>query len=390
MERRTGRRVRARYAFARLAVQYGPPPRVNQGVVMSLSDVIRNIAKTITNKEKAKELPLVVIQSTLSAAGQALLLVDRVKNSIKGLASREEVEETKRPAAEQLAESAEDKPARREPVIFAPRPSATGAAEPNGTAPKAKADPVIFTPATNPPTSPAAEAVSAPEVTTASETKATVAAEAEAVSAPEAVEVKPVVVEEPAAEKPAATEAVTTEAVTKEPVGEEPVAKEAVTEAVVVESAEPVAKRATTRRAPAKPKTVTPEAATTAAASDAAIGAEAEAPVKKPARKAPARTTAVKPAASKPAASKAAAAKPAAKKAVAEPGAGEAVEAAGAVPGEPLVGYGELTVASLRARMRGKSAAQIGELLAYERATQGRPEVVKMYENRLAKLEAGE
>ncbi|MFI6535074.1 hypothetical protein ACIBHY_21675 [Nonomuraea sp. NPDC050547] len=362
---------------------------------MSLSDVIRNIAKTITNKEKAKELPLVVIQSTLSAAGQALLLVDRVKNSIKGLASREEVEETKRPAAEQLAESAEDKPARREPVIFAPRPSATGTAEPNGTAPKAKADPVIFTPATKPDPTPSATEPAPPA-----------SPPAEAVSAPEAVEAKPVVVEEPAAEKPAAKEAVTTEAVTagavtKEPVGEEPsskepTAKEAVTEAVVVESAEPVAKRATTRRASAKPKTVTPEAA----ASD-----EAEAPVKKPARKAPARTAAAKPAASKaaaskpaaseaaaskPAASRAAAAKPAAKKAVAEPVAGEAVEAAGAVPGEPLVGYGELTVASLRARMRGKSAAQIGELLAYERATQGRPEVVKMYENRLAKLEAGE
>ena len=36
--------------------------------------------------------------------------------------------------------------------------------------------------------------------------------------------------------------------------------------------------------------------------------------------------------------------------------------------------------------MRGKTAEQIRELLAYEQATTGRPSVVRMYENRLAKL----
>ncbi|MFI6296201.1 hypothetical protein ACIBEJ_31725 [Nonomuraea sp. NPDC050790] len=341
---------------------------------MSLSDVIRNIAKTITDKEKAKELPLVVIQSTLSAAGQALLLVDRVKNSIKGLASKEEVEETSRPAAEQLAEGAQEKPARREPVIFAPRPSATGAAEPNGTAPKAKVEPVIFTPATKPdptpepptpaatetaPAGPAApEAASAGPATAEAKPAATTASEVAA--APESVEVKPVVVEEPAAETPAAKKAPAKEAVAKEAVIEAAVVESAEPVAPVAEPAEPVAAKAkpAAKRATAKPKTATP--------APAADTAAAEAPVKKPARKAPARTTTAKPAAAK--------------------AAGEA----GAVLAEPLVGYGELTVASLRARMRGKSAAQIGELLDYERATQGRPEVVKMYENRLAKLEAGE
>ncbi len=57
---------------------------------------------------------------------------------------------------------------------------------------------------------------------------------------------------------------------------------------------------------------------------------------------------------------------------------------------EPLPGYSDLTVASLRARMRGKSAEQISAFLAFEQATAARPEVVRMYENRLAKLQAGE
>ncbi|NUT10497.1 MAG: hypothetical protein HOQ38_08460, partial [Nonomuraea sp.] len=89
---------------------------------MSLSDVIRNIARTVTNKdelkEKAKDLPLLVVQTTLSAAGQALLVVDRMKNSIKGLAGgkeeREEENESRPSAAEQVAAAPadEEKPAR--------------------------------------------------------------------------------------------------------------------------------------------------------------------------------------------------------------------------------------------------------------------------------------
>ena len=54
-----------------------------------------------------------------------------------------------------------------------------------------------------------------------------------------------------------------------------------------------------------------------------------------------------------------------------------------------MPGYAGLTVASLRARMRGKSAEQIRELLAYEEATSARETVLKMYRNRLAKLEVG-
>jgi hypothetical protein len=75
------------------------------------------------------------------------------------------------------------------------------------------------------------------------------------------------------------------------------------------------------------------------------------------------------------------------------PAEGDATQATpAAVTGlaEPLPGYSELTVASLRARMRGKSAEQISAFLVFEQATTARPEVVRMYENRLAKLQAGE
>ncbi|TMR88291.1 hypothetical protein EJK15_67120 [Nonomuraea basaltis] len=82
---------------------------------------------------------------------------------------------------------------------------------------------------------------------------------------------------------------------------------------------------------------------------------------------------------------KAAAPKPAVAE---EPAAAE--PAAATEPAEPLPGYSEMTVASLRARMRGKTAEQIGAFLAYERATKARPEVERMFENRLAKLQAGE
>lgn len=72
----------------------------------------------------------------------------------------------------------------------------------------------------------------------------------------------------------------------------------------------------------------------------------------------------------------------------------EAVETpaaeAGAVGDEaPLPNYDELTVASLRARLRNLSIEQVRELAEYERTHAGRPEVVAMFERRAAKLEAG-
>jgi hypothetical protein len=63
-----------------------------------------------------------------------------------------------------------------------------------------------------------------------------------------------------------------------------------------------------------------------------------------------------------------------------------AAEPAAVVAPEPIPGYADLTIASLRARLRGRSADQVRELLAYETATANRGDVIKLYENRLAKL----
>jgi hypothetical protein len=53
----------------------------------------------------------------------------------------------------------------------------------------------------------------------------------------------------------------------------------------------------------------------------------------------------------------------------------------------PLSNYDELTIASLRARLRVLSPSQISILLEYEKVTEGRPAVITMFERRLAKLE---
>lgn len=67
----------------------------------------------------------------------------------------------------------------------------------------------------------------------------------------------------------------------------------------------------------------------------------------------------------------------------------ESAEATPAVAGPAaLPNYDELSVASLRARLRNLTAVQVGELAAYEREHAARPEVITMFERRIAKLEA--
>ncbi|MGW4472310.1 hypothetical protein ACWENQ_21790 [Nonomuraea sp. NPDC004354] len=309
---------------------------------MSLSDVVRNIAKTVTNreelKEKAKELPLFVIQTTLSAAGQALLLADRVKNAVKGLGSNKEDDESERsPVADQPASGVEDeeKPARREPVIFAPRKEK--AAE--------RPEPVIFTPAkeesangtavkTAEPTAKPAEPE--PAARTAEHEPAGKTAGPQAASATTTEQAAPAVAEQP---------------VTEEPVAEEPTARQPVAEPVATAVAEPDTAKSEAAKPAAEPDTAEPEAAAPAVQPVSVEEADGEL------AKAAAATTAT---------------------------------AEASVPVEPLAGYADLSVASLRARMRGKSVTQIEELLAYEKATTARPDVVRMYENRLTKLQAAE
>ena len=57
-------------------------------------------------------------------------------------------------------------------------------------------------------------------------------------------------------------------------------------------------------------------------------------------------------------------------------------------PGAPLPNYDELSIASLRARLRNLDTAQVRQLADYEKAHAARPDVMTMFERRIAKLEA--
>jgi hypothetical protein len=66
------------------------------------------------------------------------------------------------------------------------------------------------------------------------------------------------------------------------------------------------------------------------------------------------------------------------------------VPAAATAAGQlPVPNYDDLSVASLRARLRNLSADQIGQLIEYEKGHAGRADVITMFERRLAKLAEG-
>ncbi|MBV9380708.1 MAG: hypothetical protein JOY82_01705 [Streptosporangiaceae bacterium] len=71
------------------------------------------------------------------------------------------------------------------------------------------------------------------------------------------------------------------------------------------------------------------------------------------------------------------------------PGA-EAPSGPGTTPaaGPPLPNYDELTIASLRARLRNLTVAQVRELAEYEKTHADRAEVIQMFERRITKLES--
>ena len=56
----------------------------------------------------------------------------------------------------------------------------------------------------------------------------------------------------------------------------------------------------------------------------------------------------------------------------------------------PVPNYDDLSLASLRARLRNLDRSQVRMLLDYEKAHAGRPDVLTMFERRIAKLESGE
>ena len=107
------------------------------------------------------------------------------------------------------------------------------------------------------------------------------------------------------------------------------------------------------------------------------------APVAEAAATSVAEPAAPEPAAPEPAAPEPAAPEPAAPEpAVAEPAVAESTP--------PIANYEQLTIASLRARLRGLTIVQVRELIVYERAHAGRPDIIAMFERRVAKLETPE
>jgi len=59
-----------------------------------------------------------------------------------------------------------------------------------------------------------------------------------------------------------------------------------------------------------------------------------------------------------------------------------------APPIAPLPNYDELSIASLRARLRNLDVPQLRQLVEYESAHAGRADVITMFERRIAKLQA--
>jgi hypothetical protein len=73
-----------------------------------------------------------------------------------------------------------------------------------------------------------------------------------------------------------------------------------------------------------------------------------------------------------------------------EPAAAPAATAAPtAAAALPLANYDELTIASLRARLRNLSAEQLTELIGYEKEHANREDVISMFERRITKLNLG-
>jgi len=71
-----------------------------------------------------------------------------------------------------------------------------------------------------------------------------------------------------------------------------------------------------------------------------------------------------------------------------ETAAPEATVAAEDAAALPLANYDELSVASLRARLRNLSPEQLTQLIEYEKSHAGRADVITMFERRIAKLAA--
>ena len=162
-----------------------------------------------------------------------------------------------------------------------------------------------------------------------------------------------------------------------------------------------VADRPATHEAPVSQGPVTAEAAPAAKAPpatkptpDAKVPPATKAPsATKPRAATPTSATKTPPATKTSRATKPRAAKPTpqakAPRAAKPVPAPRAAEAEPATQAPPLPGYDDLSIASLRARLRVLDAATIQEMLAYEKAHARREPVIAMLERRLAKISAG-
>jgi hypothetical protein len=165
-----------------------------------------------------------------------------------------------------------------------------------------------------------------------------------------------------------------------------------VTDGTVTSPAETVAQAAPTA---AKPATAKPATAKPATAKPAAGKPVTPKPATKPATP---RRTAAKAAAAESTASPGAAApkppKPQSTRDLDKTGNvrllsdGANGSAVAAADPAPLPNYDELSVPSLRARLRNLDVTQVRQLAEYERAHAARTEVLTMFERRIAKLEA--
>jgi hypothetical protein len=163
---------------------------------------------------------------------------------------------------------------------------------------------------------------------------------------------------EPAAPETAAQETVAPEPVAPEPVAPEPVAAEPAPMASV--ATEPVVSET------APPETATPETVTPPPAVPKMVPPEPALPEVKP--EAPVTSSGGHVRLLPP----------------------DEVPAAAAAAGQlPLPNYDDLSVASLRARLRNLSADQISQLIDYEKGHAGRADVITMFERRIAKLAEG-
>ncbi|WP_030451884.1 hypothetical protein [Herbidospora cretacea] len=328
-----------------------------------LRTITKPIREVYNNRDeitqKVKDLPMLALQGALSGVGQALLLGDRVRTTLKRVTGNAPADDAhtdpSRPGVKSVSDivvEGEDKP-RREPVIFAPRPAKAD-----------KPEPVIFQPGGSAPRGDRLVAsgakgeeapASGPEETREPVTEGTKpiphAATDPAPAAPEPPKAaEPSETEEKVAET--ADHAATTPAATPEATEK---AKEKQEEEPTPVAAEPQGQK------------------TTEPSSDPALAAEPAVPSKIPPAPKPAKKTP---------------GEPVTDTAVPEVSPDHTEEPpARDLPAEPIPGYADLTFASLRARMRGRSKEEIQSWIDYEKASTARPEVIRMFENRLAKLE---